>query len=127
MNSLKDTNQALQRLDQLQLEDHQILVTADVKALYTSIRHSDGLAATAWFLHSSNIEDRLIDLILTLLEFILRHNTFIFDHKIYLQLQGVWSFWIFGSKFGMMVQFIQMCSENQRQRTRICVRILPNQ
>ncbi|CAJ0917029.1 unnamed protein product [Ranitomeya imitator] len=85
---IRDTTQALQRIDQLQLEENQMLVTADIESLYTSIRHDDGLAATAWFLQTSNIESRLADLILTLLEFVLRHNVFIFDNNIYLQLQG---------------------------------------
>ncbi|CAJ0955519.1 unnamed protein product [Ranitomeya imitator] len=85
---VRDTTQALQRIDQLQLDENQVLVTADIEALYTSIRHSDGLAATAWFLRTSNIENSLADLILILLEFVLRHNVFIFDKNIYLQTQG---------------------------------------
>ncbi|XP_077123750.1 uncharacterized protein LOC143781122 [Ranitomeya variabilis] len=78
----------LKRLDSLHLEKGAVLVTADVEALYSSIKHSDGLKAVSHYLRESNLEPLLIDLILTLLEFVLEHNVFLFGKDIYLQRQG---------------------------------------
>ncbi|XP_069582772.1 cytochrome P450 3A2-like [Ranitomeya imitator] len=44
---IRDTTSALQRLDQIYLEENMVIVTADVESLYTSIRHQDGLKSTA--------------------------------------------------------------------------------
>ncbi|XP_073413499.1 uncharacterized protein [Dendrobates tinctorius] len=85
---IKDTTSALQCIDQLHLERNMIMVTADVEALYTSIRHSDGLAATKWFLNTSNISSPIDDLILISLEFVLHDNVFTFNNSIFLQMQG---------------------------------------
>ncbi|XP_069588555.1 uncharacterized protein [Ranitomeya imitator] len=85
---VRDTSQVLQRIDELEMEENMLLVTADVESLYTSIRHEDGLEATSWFLRTSNIDNCLVDLIMTLLDFVLRHNSFIFNGRIYLQCQG---------------------------------------
>ncbi|XP_073399915.1 uncharacterized protein [Dendrobates tinctorius] len=83
-----DTTAALRRLDQLHLGDDMILVTADVEALYTSIRHDQGLRATSWFLRNSNLDPLLAALIIILLEFILTHNCFLFKEQVFLQTQG---------------------------------------
>ncbi|CAJ0954765.1 unnamed protein product [Ranitomeya imitator] len=85
---IKDTTMMLKRLDSLHLEKGAVLVTADVEALYSSIRHSDGLTAVSHYLRESNLESPLIELILTLLKFILEHNVFIFGKDIYVQKQG---------------------------------------
>ncbi|XP_073409346.1 receptor activity-modifying protein 1 isoform X1 [Dendrobates tinctorius] len=85
---VRDTTSALQWIDQLQLDENMILVTADVESLYTSIKHCDGLAATRIFLSSSNIDPPIPELVLLLLEFLLNHNVFTFNGDIFLQLQG---------------------------------------
>ncbi|XP_056423852.1 uncharacterized protein LOC130362821 [Hyla sarda] len=85
---IKDSNDVLRRLDGVQLDDNSYLVTCDVESLYTSIRHNDGIAATKFFLESSNLEGDLCALILELLSFILTRNFFIFKGVFYLQLQG---------------------------------------
>ncbi|CAJ0930513.1 unnamed protein product [Ranitomeya imitator] len=85
---IRDTTFALQRLDGMHLTNDMVMVTADVESLYTSIRHKDGIAAATWFLRMSNLDARLVDLLIILLEFILTHNSFIFDRKIFLQKQG---------------------------------------
>ncbi|KAM4030159.1 uncharacterized protein ACNLHF_021912, partial [Anomaloglossus baeobatrachus] len=64
------------------------MVTADVEALYTSIKHTDGLRAIKWFLQTSNIDASISELLLILLEFVLYHNFFTFNKRVYLQLQG---------------------------------------
>ncbi|CAJ0961379.1 unnamed protein product [Ranitomeya imitator] len=85
---IRDTTSALQRLDQLCLEDNMIFVTADVESLYTSIRHQDGLDAVRFFLGTGSLDVDMVELILVLLEFLLTHNAFTFNNRIYLQLQG---------------------------------------
>ncbi|XP_069610950.1 zinc finger protein 208-like [Ranitomeya imitator] len=85
---IKDTTAALRRLDNLHLGPKSVMVTADVEALYTSIRHADGIKAVASFLESSNLARDLIQLLLKLLEFVLTHNVFVFGRGTYLQMQG---------------------------------------
>ncbi|KAM4048783.1 vomeronasal type-2 receptor 26-like [Anomaloglossus baeobatrachus] len=85
---LRDTTSALQRLNHVSLGDDMVMVTADVESLYTSIRHEDGLRATALFLNMSTLDKSLIKLLLTLLEFVLTHNVFLFKGKYFLQAQG---------------------------------------
>ncbi|CAJ0957019.1 unnamed protein product [Ranitomeya imitator] len=77
----------LQKIDQLPLAEDMIMVTADVDFLNTSIRHCDGLRAVTWYLKSNNIDKSLSDLMVTLLEFLLNHNVFMFNSQI-LQLHG---------------------------------------
>ncbi|XP_069606611.1 uncharacterized protein [Ranitomeya imitator] len=85
---IKDTNAALGHLENIQLTDDMILVTADVEALYSCIKHSDGLQAVEKYLMQSNMEQDMSEFILILLKFILTHNVFMFAGKIFLQLQG---------------------------------------
>ncbi|CAJ0929127.1 unnamed protein product [Ranitomeya imitator] len=85
---IQDTNSALRRIEGIQLHDDAIMVTADVEALYTSIRHKDGLKAVRWFLDSSNMDKDIVQLLMQLLEYALTHNIFIFKNSTYLQLQG---------------------------------------
>ncbi|CAJ0968801.1 unnamed protein product [Ranitomeya imitator] len=89
-----DTTAALKRLDQLNL-DNMILVIADAEALYTSIKHTQGIAAVTWFLQNSNLDNDMCKFLLTLLEFILTHNCFMFKDQIFLQIQGFWEWEIF--------------------------------
>ncbi|XP_077145895.1 uncharacterized protein LOC143807824 [Ranitomeya variabilis] len=85
---IKDTTMMLKQLDSVQLEKGAVLVTADVEALYSSIRHEDGLRAASHYLGESNLESSLIELILILLKFVLEHNVFIFNKDIFIQKQG---------------------------------------
>ncbi|CAJ0921398.1 unnamed protein product [Ranitomeya imitator] len=85
---IRDTTAALGHLEGIQLNEDMILVTADVEALYSSIRHIDGLQAVGKYLSQSNIDNETSEFILELLRFILTHNAFMFAGKVYLQLQG---------------------------------------
>ncbi|CAJ0928273.1 unnamed protein product [Ranitomeya imitator] len=58
-----DSTSALQRLDNMYLADNMMMVTADMESLHTSIRHRDGLAAASWYLKMSNLDARLVDLL----------------------------------------------------------------
>ncbi|XP_056418942.1 uncharacterized protein LOC130360444 [Hyla sarda] len=49
----------LQRIKGIHLEPDTLLVTCDIESLYTSIRHTDGLTATKFFLTSSNYKPEM--------------------------------------------------------------------
>lgn len=76
------------KMNELQLEPDMLIVMCDVELLYTSIRHSDGLEATRFFLRTSGIDKDFGEFILRLLQFVLTHNFFIFKESFYLQIQG---------------------------------------
>ena len=65
-----------------------LLVTMDVNSLYTNIPHSDGVEACRSFLTMNTIDQALINDIPTLVDFILKHNLFVFDDEQYLQING---------------------------------------
>ncbi|XP_073442411.1 uncharacterized protein [Dendrobates tinctorius] len=85
---LKDTGDVLRKLEHVNLEEDMWLVTMDIEALYTSIRHHDGLHAVNSFLCMTTMDHGFILFLLCLLEFSLTHNFFIFNDALYLQLQG---------------------------------------
>ena len=65
-----------------------ILVSLDVKALYTSIPNSDGIAAVkrAYYKHEQKTVASKV--LTTFLALILTLNNFIFNSKLYLQIKG---------------------------------------
>ena len=65
-----------------------LLVAMDVNSLYTNILHSDGVEACRSFLRMNTTDKTLINDISTLVDFILKHNLFVFDDKQYLQFNG---------------------------------------
>lgn len=71
---VKDTNDLLWKIDNVQLEPDMLMVTCDVESLYTSIRHQDGIQTTQSFLYMSDLDKNLCDFILAMLEFILMHT-----------------------------------------------------
>ncbi|XP_072421549.1 uncharacterized protein [Chiloscyllium punctatum] len=58
----------------------------DVSALYTSIPHNDGIAATASVFNTNNCQSP--NTILQLIRFILDHNVFTFDNQFFIQTHG---------------------------------------
>ena len=60
----------------------------DVNSLYTNIPHADGVAACRAFLNKHNIQSDIATDIPILIDFILKHNTFTFNDKYYLQTNG---------------------------------------
>ena len=88
---LKDTLQLINELKEISVEPDTILVTVDVKSLYTCIPHDEGIAACKEALNStleSNPDRPDISILICLLEIVLKNNTFEFDNKFYKQLQG---------------------------------------
>ncbi|CAJ0946009.1 unnamed protein product, partial [Ranitomeya imitator] len=65
-----------------------ILVSFDVKDLYTSIPHSNGIESTRWLLSTSNIDPILIDFCCDLLSIVLTNIFFLFEDTYYLQIKG---------------------------------------
>ena len=65
-----------------------LFVTMDVNSLYTNIPHSDGVEACRLFLTINTTDQTLINDIPTLVDFILKHNLFVFDDEQYLQING---------------------------------------
>ena len=65
-----------------------ILISMDVDSLYTNIPHADRVAACRNFLNEHNIQSDIATDISILIDFILRHNTFTFNDKYYLQTNG---------------------------------------
>ena len=87
---LKDTLKLINELKEISVEPDTILVTVDVKSLYTCIPHDEGIAACKEALNStleSNLERPDISILICLLEIVLKNNTFEFDNKFYKQLQ----------------------------------------
>ncbi|XP_077125312.1 uncharacterized protein LOC143782087 [Ranitomeya variabilis] len=65
-----------------------ILVTFDVKSLYTSIKHDLGIAAVGDLLEQSAFSHHSKQFCIDLLSLILRNNFFLFGDQYYLQTQG---------------------------------------
>ena len=88
---LEDTPDLLRQLDQLDgIPDDAILVTADISAMYQNIDRLDGLAAVRRALDTREESDTAAptELLVKLLDLVLRHNLFEFDGQLYRQLTG---------------------------------------
>ncbi|CAJ0949522.1 unnamed protein product [Ranitomeya imitator] len=86
---LLDTGAFLQIIrDITPVPSNAILVSFDVKDLYTSIPHTNGIHSTRWLLSNNNMSPDLIDLCCTLLSIVLNNNFFLFEDSYYLQTKG---------------------------------------
>lgn len=85
---LRDTQDFLNKLADIQLDDDDIFFTMDVEALYTEIETHLGLAAVRKYLRRYPRDDRSDEHILQLLELSLTRNDFTFNGKWYLQVRG---------------------------------------
>lgn len=89
---LRDTTQLINELNDLTVEPDSFLVTIDdVKSLYTCIPHKESILACAEALNNSkanNPDQPDTKTLINLLEVVLKNNTFEFDGKSYIQLQG---------------------------------------
>eukprot|EP00061_Rhincodon_typus_P009903 g33749.t1 len=83
----RDTIDFLQKLSTLgPVEPGTFLITVDISALYTSIPHDDGIAATASVLNANDCQ--FPDAILELIFFLLDHNVFTFNNQFFIQTHG---------------------------------------
>ncbi|CAJ0931895.1 unnamed protein product [Ranitomeya imitator] len=85
---IRDTGDFLNKIENIIISDSTILASFDVVSLYTSIEHGKGLEAVSGMLSGSDVAPECARLILTLLEFILRRNFFLFGDEFFLQLRG---------------------------------------
>ena len=89
---LKNTTELINKFKHLQVEPDTILVTVDVKSLYTCIPHKDGINASCREALYSTREDNPdkpdVDVLICLLEVVLRNNTLEFSKESYKQIQG---------------------------------------
>ena len=88
---LKNTTELINDFKNLQLEPETILVTVDVKSLYTCIPHTDGIDACREALYSTKEDNPNrpdADVLICLLEVVLRNSTFEFNNEYYKQIQG---------------------------------------
>ena len=86
---VKDTNDFLNKLNTCsgEIDDNTILVTMDVKSLYTNIPNDEGIRATRTFLARAG-KAALIPVITKFLWLILTLNNFVFNGINYLQTNG---------------------------------------
>ena len=85
---LKDISRLLQILLGKTLAPGDILVTIDVKSLYTNIPHTEGIAALNKTLDETDIHPMKKLLICRLANLVLTKNYFVFNKKPYRQIQG---------------------------------------
>ncbi|CAJ0966790.1 unnamed protein product [Ranitomeya imitator] len=83
---IQDTTDLLNKLSARgPLPEGTILATMDVESLYSNIQHQDGLNACKFFLENTGTD---VHSVVKLIKFILTHNYFEFDKRIYLQETG---------------------------------------
>lgn len=87
---IQDTTDVLNKIKELQnIGPESFLVTMDVEALYTNIEHQQGLEALTYFLKLRPASEMPpTDFLLSLTEWTLTNNIFIFQDKIFKQTKG---------------------------------------
>ncbi|CAJ0961582.1 unnamed protein product [Ranitomeya imitator] len=86
---IRDTSDLLTKLEGVVVEPDTIIASIDVQALYSSIRHRDGLRAIEYYISSRGVHcGRHNIFLLELLNFVLQRNYFLFGGKYYHQLRG---------------------------------------
>ena len=83
---VKDSTHFLRRINTMKkIPDNSILVTMDVRSLYTNIPNKEGIEAVETILKRRNIGTRIIS---TFLRLVLTLNNFVFNSQNYLQIKG---------------------------------------
>lgn len=86
---VKDTKSFINELEHTQLPTRDgIFITADIASLYTNIDTNDGLRLVKSFLHERQIPSTRIDLIMSLLAFVMSNSYLRFRDQIYHQIDG---------------------------------------
>ena len=88
---IKNTTELINQLNELVIPQDVLLVTVDVKSLYTCIPHREGIQACAEALEepkTTNSDQPDTNTLIKLLKIVLCYNTFEFNNKSYIQLQG---------------------------------------
>ena len=83
---VKDSTDFIRKINCMEkIPDNSILVTMDVRSLYTNIPNKEGIEAVETTLKRKNIGTRIIS---TFLRLILTLNNFFFNSQNYLQIKG---------------------------------------
>jgi hypothetical protein len=90
---VKDTSDFIKKIEQTNIPEHAILVTADIESMYTNIPHLNALESVKKALHANaNIKYKIcrpsIQHLIDLLELLLTRNTFQFNSENYIQTCG---------------------------------------
>lgn len=86
---MRDSLYLISQLSNLQIPQNTLLVTLDVESLSTIIRHEVGVRASMYFLEKQPDSNQQHDsLLIDLLEFVLKHNYFVFDRSYYKHVSG---------------------------------------
>ena len=87
---IKDTTDFLKKLQLItDLPSETLLVTLDVKSLYTNVPHSEGIEACRAALNTRQVLQPPTEGLIHLIELILTKNSFIFEGEYYLQIHGM--------------------------------------
>ena len=84
-----DTNNFISKINSFPVLPNSLLVSMDVKSLYTSIANNEGIASVKKKYDHYPKKTIPIKIITTLLVLILTLNNFIFNSKFYLQIKAV--------------------------------------
>lgn len=83
---IESTQNFMNKLTDIILEEDILLASLAVKALYSNIDHKLGIADCKYFLHArGTLFKEHIEMTLELLQYILEHNLFLFKDRIYRQ------------------------------------------
>uniref|UniRef100_A0A3P8U3H0 Reverse transcriptase domain-containing protein n=1 Tax=Amphiprion percula TaxID=161767 RepID=A0A3P8U3H0_AMPPE len=86
---LQDTTHILKDLQEMQQAPNAILATMDVESLYSNIDHQEGLEALEHFLQKrSNTETPPTQFVVSLTQWSLNNNIFLFQDRLYQQTKG---------------------------------------
>ena len=85
---VKDTTDFINKIKDVIVPDHAILVTMDVSSLYTNIPNEEGIEAVREILYQNNCSTTMSHVITTFLKLILILNNFVFNGHHYLQIKG---------------------------------------
>ena len=85
---VKDTTHFLNILKHLKIQSTDLLVTIDVKSLYTNIPHTEGIADITKMMEDTGLDTLLRMFICNLAHQVLTKNYFIFNKHLYIQKQG---------------------------------------
>ena len=85
---IKDTNNFINRVNNFSVPVNSILVSMDVRSLYTRIQNNEGIVATKKRYDSYSHKTLPTKTITTFLALILTLNNFVFNSKYYLRIKG---------------------------------------
>ena len=85
---IKDTTHFHNTLKHLEIQNTDLLVTIDVKSLYTNIPHTEGIAAVTRMIEETGLDTLHKMFICNLAHQVLTKNYFTFNGQMYIQKQG---------------------------------------